>query len=391
MDGAQIIDLAVVLTLLAALLAGWARGLGRTLGGLAGAALGALVALTVVVPWVHGRVEGDNAPLALFVVCVVAIGIGAGLGTRLGEMLRHHAQEVRLGWLDALGGALTGGAVVAIVWTLVVPLAPLLGSAAATDSVGESRTLQTLTRVVPDSLQERTTYAWVLERSRPWLAEVAGSPATPPEIPDVDVDTAAVREASRSVVRISGDREGCHSVVTGSGFVVAPGRVMTNAHVVAGVSSPVVRAPGELPVRGTVVYVDEANDLAVIASDGLTTAPLTLRSGARSGSEGVVAGYPRGGPLRLDPAEIGAQRRTVVSIDGEPRPRRVLTLAADIDQGNSGGPVLGADGRVVGVVFAKSVDVDKVAFAVPVSVAGPVVERAASLRSPVDTGTCEAA
>lgn len=138
-------------------------------------------------------------------------------------------------------------------------------------------------------------------------------------------------------MRVSGDARACRSVVTGSGFVIAPDRVMTNAHVVAGVDAPVVRAPGELPVTGRVVYVDERQDLAVVATDGLDAPALSLRTGARSGDVAVVAGYLHGvRQLQLEAAQVVGQRSTIVTTDGQSRLRRVLTLASDIEQGNSG-------------------------------------------------------
>lgn len=393
MDGALLVDLLVVLTLLTAVLSGWARGLGRTVGALAGAVGGALLAVSVVVPWAEERLGPQTSPTLLVVVAgIVCVVAGATLGTSLGGLLRAGLSRIRLGWLDAAGGAVAGAGITAVIWVLVAALVPVVGSATITDSVSSSRALSALTRVVPDGLQDRTALARALERSQPWLAEVAGSPSQPPAIPAVDVDSAALEASSGSVVRVSGDARACRSVVTGSGFVIAPDRVMTNAHVVAGVDSPVVRAPGELPVTGRVVYVDESQDLAVVATDGLDAPPLTLRTGARAGDVAVVAGYPLGvRELQLDAAQVLGQRSTIVTTDGQSRLRRVLTVAADIEQGSSGGPVLGSDGRVVGVVFAKAVAVDRVAYAVPASVAAPVAERAPGLTEAVATGTCTAA
>lgn len=393
MDGALLVDLLVVVTLLTAVLSGWARGLGRTVGALAGAVGGALLALAVVVPWAEERLGPQTSPTLLVVVAgILCVVTGAALGTALGGLLHRALTRIRLGWLDAAGGALAGAVITAVIWVLVAALVPVAGSATVTDSVSSSRALAALTRVVPDELQDRTALARALERSQPWLAEVAGSPSQPPSIPAVDVDSAALQSSSASVVRVSGDARACRSVVTGSGFVVAPDRVMTNAHVVAGVDAPVVRAPGELPVTGRVVYVDERQDLAVVATDGLDAPALSLRTGARSGDVAVVAGYPHGvRQLQLEAAQVVGQRSTIVTTDGQSRLRRVLTLASDIQQGNSGGPVLGSDGHVIGVVFAKAVAVDRVAYAVPASVAAPVVERAPGMTEAVPTGSCTAA
>ncbi len=392
MDTAQVVDVVVVLSVAAAFLGGWSRGLGRTVGGLAGAVLGAAAAVLLVIPWVVESAAASSGQLPLaFLAGLVTIALATGLGSALGGVLGRGLTRLRLGWADTVGGALAGATATAIAWVLVSTFVPLTGSAPLADGVAGARTVQALTRVAPPALRDGAAIASMLERHQPWLADVAGSPSTSPTIPNVDVDTAAIRAATRSVVRVSGDAADCHQVVTGSGFVVAPDRVVTNAHVVAGVGSPIIRAPGELPVRGRVVHLDEKNDLAVIATTGLDAPALRVGDDAPKGSEAVVAGYPRGGPLRLDPAQLLARRTTVVSVDGTTGVRPVLMLAAAIAQGNSGGPVLGQRGQVVGVVFAKSVGVDGVAYAVPMSVVEPLAGRASSLVDEVPTGRCRAA
>lgn len=391
MDAAQVVDAVVVLSLLMAAVSGWVRGLGRTAGGLVGAVGGAAVAVLVVVPSVTSSFVDHEvllvASVAAFLLCVTLGGaIGTGVGGVIGDALRR----LSLGWLDSFGGAVGGTLVAGVTWLLVAALVPMTGSATLVDGVGGSRTIQAMGRAVPPAVAEEGGLARLLERTEPWLADVAGTPATPPEIPDVDVDSAAVREASRSVVRVSGEAGDCHNVVSGSGFVVAPDRVMTNAHVVAGVDSPIVRAPGELPARGRVVHVDEVNDLAVVATDGLDAPALTVADSTPTGGESVIVGYPQGGPLTLSPARVLSDRRAVVTVGDGSAPRPVVTLAAAISPGNSGGPVIGTTGEVVGVVFAKGVTVEDVAYAAPASVAGPLADRAESLTDSVPTGTCRA-
>lgn len=391
MDSALVVDVIVVLTLVCAVLAGWARGLGRTVGGVVGAVLGVTVGASLVLPLVAEHVDArPQVPVAMGAVIACAV-LGSLAGTGAGALLSRLLTRMRLGWADSVGGALAGAGVTVLAWALVAALVPATGSAVLTDSVSGSRAIAALTRSAPPALQDSESLARVLERTQPWLAEVAGSPTKAPTIPDVDLDTAAVRQATRSVVRVSGEAPGCRTAVTGSGFVVAPDRVMTNAHVVAGVDTPIVRAPGELPARGTVVYVDEEHDLALVATEGLDAPALRLDTDVRAGSEAVVAGYPGGGPLRLDPASVLSTRRTLVTVDGTGALRSVTTLGADIHRGNSGGPAIGSDGEVVGVIFAKAVGVDSVAYAVPTTVAAPVAERASSYYSAVATGSCEAA
>ena len=164
---------------------------------------------------------------------------------------------------------------------------------------------------------------------------------------------------------------------------------MTNAHVVAGVTEPIVEAPGQPAVQGRVVSFDAANDLALIAVDGLQTPPLALATPS-PGEEVAVAGYPFGGPFELRPASVMSSGPLTIRTDGATSTRDVVTLAADVDHGNSGGPVLTGDGEVAAVVFAKSETVDNVGFAIPTSTLSPLASAAPSLDAAVDSGACVA-
>ena len=136
------------------------------------------------------------------------------------------------------------------------------------------------------------------------------------------------------------------------------------------------------------VAFDAENDLAVIATDGLGVAPLGIADPPAAESDVAVAGYPFGGPLELRPARVMATGPLTISVDGSTSSREVVTLAADVDHGNSGGPVLTGDGLVGGVIFAKSQTVDNVGFAVPVGTLVPLAEQAPSLSDRVDSGSC---
>lgn len=391
MDSSLVLDVLLLLTLLGALVGGWGRGLGRTVGGLAGAVAG-LAAAVVLVPWLGVQLGESAARIPVQVVAgVLVVSLGLAAGRAVGGLVRRGMEALRLSWVDAVAGAIGSATVVALAWMIAVANVPLLGSSDLTAAVDRSRGLTTLSAATPDTVRDQVSATRLVERARPWLAEVAGSPTEPPAIPDVDVDTAAIRASSASVVRISGAADACPGVVTGSGVVVAPDRVVTNAHVVAGMDAPTVAPTGSGAVTGRVVHLDETNDLAVIATDGLDVPALRVSDEVGQGDVGVVAGYPGGGPLTLVPAEVVSQRRTLVSSEGGAASRRVLTIAADVERGNSGGPVLDEGGDVAGIVFGQSRGVDDVGYAVPVSVVGPLVDRAPALASPVDTGTCRAA
>ena len=177
---------------------------------------------------------------------------------------------------------------------------------------------------------------------------------------------------------------------SGSGFVIAKDRIVTNAHVVAGVSEPVVEIPGEGAFSGRVVYFDPSNDLAVISVSGVAAPPIPVGSTLPEGSEAVFDGYPLGGPFQSASASVERVAEvTLYDIYGNnPHPMEVYQLAAHVQSGNSGGPLLATNGVVVGVVFAKSTTVQNVGYAHTMAELAPVANGASSFTTPVSSGSC---
>jgi S1-C subfamily serine protease len=171
---------------------------------------------------------------------------------------------------------------------------------------------------------------------------------------------------------------------------VAADRVVTNAHVVAGVGSPVVEVRGGGALPGKVVYFDPVRDLAVIQVSGLSTPPLGLAGDLAAGDNAVFDGYPLGGPFRSNPATVQTVSTVgVPDIYGQnPSPLQLYSLAANVQEGNSGGPLVSTDGRVAGVVFAKAANGSGQGFALTNQELAPVVAKAAGLSQPVAAGHC---
>jgi S1-C subfamily serine protease len=213
----------------------------------------------------------------------------------------------------------------------------------------------------------------------------------PVEPPDPQVADPAAQAAAGGVVKVSGVAEQCSRGQEGSGFVVAPQRVVTNAHVVAGVDGPEVQVTGQgerLP--GTVVVFDPQRDLAVLAVPGLQAQPLKVGKDLGRGDSAVVAGFPLDGPFRSVPARV----RDVLDARGENiygTPgvvREVYSLFTRVEPGNSGGPLLDPSGAVVGVVFARSLDDSSTGYALTLAESRPVLASAGKASDAVDTGGC---
>lgn len=389
MNASSIVDVIVVVSLIAALLNGLGRGFVRTIGGLAGGILGGIGAYFAI-PFVSAWAAPEWRVLAVIGTAVVAIGLGFTLGSAVGSAFRRGIHKVRLGWFDRLAGGVVGVVITALVWVMATASIGLLGIPILSTSLASSSVIRTIDSLTPDPVRSLLAQlrAQVVDGGTAWLVEALDGPTEAPTIPSIATDQAAITAASASVVRVTGNAYQCGFGVTGSGFVAAPDRIVTNAHVVAGVTDPVVEAPGALPVPGRVVYVDAAQDLAVIATDGLDVAALPLDPEVVAGDQGIVAGYPFGGPLTLEPAEVVSDADTALLIGSTPSSREVLTLAANVNQGNSGGPLLALDGTVSGVVFGKGTSAANVGYAIPLSAVAPVVAQAESLTAAVDPGAC---
>ncbi|WP_448810828.1 MarP family serine protease [Agromyces bauzanensis] len=384
-----LLDVLLVVGFIVAIVNGYRAGLLRTAAGLVGLVLGGIAAFFVM-PWVAGIVPAPEwrAPVAL-AAALLLLSLGAWLGAVVGRALSRGARAVKLGVLDRVLGAIGNLLVTAFVIALVASGISAMGVPVLSPAIAGSRVLTALDQVTPAPartlLAELRTAA--LGQGIPWLVDVIGGPTEAPELPTGGVDDAELARAAASVVRITGTAYQCGINLSGSGFVVAQDRIVTNAHVVAGVTEPIVEAPGQAAVAGRVVAYDAENDLALIAVSGLATPPLAVAD-APAGADVAVAGYPFGGPLELRPARIMSVGPITIEEGGRTSTRDIVTLAADVDHGNSGGPVLTGDGAVGGVVFARSDSVANVGYAIPVTTLAPLAAEAPSLEQSVDSGSC---
>jgi len=391
MNPSNLLDVLLVLTLLVFIGEGIREGLARSLGGVLGVIVGGFVAF-LAVP-VLARIIPDSFWRVLIIVGVTVSLIfgGSALGRRIGRAIRDRREEGPSSG-SRLTGALVNGVVAALTLSMVAGGVSALGVPLFAQAISGSVVLRAIDAVTPapvDALLARVRAA-VLEEGLPAIGEALGGIANSPGIPNVPTDTDALSVAAQSVVRIGGTAFACGQNQTGTGFVIAPNRIVTNAHVVAGVDQPIVEAPNGQTLEGRVVYLDPIDDLAVVAVDGLLAAPLALSPALAVGADAVVEGYPYGGPFTTGAAEVLAVSvERIPDIYGNSRTEReVYTLAALVQPGNSGGPLLAPDGRVAGVVFARNADDPELGYAMTNTELAPVATAAPNLNAPVATGSC---
>jgi S1-C subfamily serine protease len=204
------------------------------------------------------------------------------------------------------------------------------------------------------------------------------------------LQSAVVQQARPSVLKITGVQQDCRKSVEGTGFVYAPERVMTNAHVVAGVDEPKV-AVGDEQLDATVVLFDPATDVAVLAVPGLGRSPLPFaREPADSGDDALVLGYPQDGPFDVQAARVrGTLDARGEDIYGRTTvTREIYALRSLVRQGNSGGPLLDPQGRVIGVIFAAAADDEQVGYALTVDEVAAEAQQGARATQRVSTQSC---
>jgi uncharacterized membrane protein required for colicin V production len=389
--GLTILDLALILMLLSYLIYGLRNGFMVTLGGIAGFVVGAVAAF-IAVPLVSGWVTDSGWRLTATVgAAVVLIALGHGLGTMIGRRIRHAVRIKPLHAVDRLIGGVVSVVVAALVMSMLAFSISSLGVPFVSQQLAGSRVIRYIDNITPTPVKSTMAQlrSTVIGDGIPKLIEGIG-PVTPVPVPNASTDTPALNQAAESVLKIAGTAFECGQNQTGSGFVVSPGRVVTNAHVVAGVSQPVVEVPDGGALPGRVVYFDPQRDIAVLAVDGLQSSPLPMSADLPEGSPAAFAGYPHGGPFQSKPATVqGISTIIVPDIYGSnPSPELVYRLAGDVQPGNSGGPLLTMQGEVAGLIFAKTTTDAALGFALTMADLEPVAAQASGLSNPVSPGQC---
>jgi S1-C subfamily serine protease len=371
----------VGLVLLLALF-GWAQGFMSGVLAFAGVALGAWIG-TRIGPLVLA--EGSRSPWAPAFGLVGALIVGsllAGLFRLFGAPVRRTLAAIPgFGALDGIFGALLVAAVgLAIVWILGA-LALQAGSYRMRQEVQRSAILQRLNTVLPPSGPLLNTL-----RALDPFPHVEG-PAVQVARPHAGiVRDPEVRRARASIVKVLGSA--CGLGIEGSGWVAGDGLVVTNAHVVAGERDTRVLLRGRDPgLPATAVHFDPRNDLAILRVRGLEARPLPIAGKPEAGSSAAILGFPLNGPSDVRPGRLGPTRR-VRSSDAYgrgPVERTMTALRGLVRSGNSGGPMVDGEGRVVTTIFAATTSGANGGYGVP----NAVVARAlADAGGPVSTGPC---
>ncbi|HSR83760.1 MAG TPA: MarP family serine protease [Streptosporangiaceae bacterium] len=394
----DLLDLILIALIAAFAVAGYRQGFIIGVLSLAGFVIGVTIG-SVIAPSVSRALakslswQAFLAILVVFGMAVLGMMVASGVGVAVRSRLTGRPATV----VDSLGGAAVNVTAVLIVAWLIGSFVLNAPFPAISRQVNNSAVLRTVDGVMP----RQTLYLPVFPQLRRLLANGpftqvfsaigADNGANVPPPSQTVLTSAALTRVEPSVVKILGVARSCSLRIEGSGFVISPQHVLTNAHVVAGVTNgPVVYSNGS-PYPGRVVLYDPQRDLAVIYVPGLTARPLHFAGPAADGTSAIVLGYPLDQPLQPVAARIGRSETAYGPNIYQTNfvNRQIYPIRAQIEPGNSGGPLVSPSGQVYGVVFAASTSLPNTGYALTTGEVASDVATGRSETVPVSTEGCQ--
>lgn len=389
----MLVDIIIILLFISSLARGREVGLVRqfcsTVGFLGGLFLGAWIIEPHIIGLAHTTLARSLLTLLVTLgTAVIFLTIGEYIGYTLKTKVR--LGRGKLDKADGYVGSIAAGLTLLVFVWLIAPVLAGLPVRDMKQSIDSSRIISFLDKGLPPAPNIIANLGRIIDPNG-FPQVFNGLEPTPPKdikAPPLGELKPAVQATRKSVVKVEG--RGCGGVVEGSGWVAAPNLVATNAHVVAGVSDPVVvDANGTHSV--TVVLFDPNLDFAVLRVNDLAGKPLKIDQAiAPKGTPGAVLGYPGGGGFNPQPAaimdEFTAEGRNIYGQGSTLRD--VYEVKAKIIPGNSGGPLINKSGSVMGVVFAESTSYDRVGYALTMEQVVQEINQAKSRHQAVSTGSC---
>jgi len=392
----DLLDLALIVIAAAFAVSGYRQGfiVGSLsfVGFVGGAVLGAEFGPAIARAIVGGPTQQDVVAVILLVSFAI---IGQFAASSIGAAMRQTMTSRSSTTIDAIGGS---GVSVLSMLLIAWAIGSVLISSPFTvvdQQVNNSVVLGTLDKIMPSPAKTMFSEFRRMLSNGPFpqvFSDIGAAHLFPVQAPDpAVVNDPDVLAAENRVVKVQGTAPSCDRSIEGSGFVYAPDHVLTNAHVVAGVTQgPVVTANGTT-YHATVVYYDPQVDIAVLYVPGLDLQPLQFAGAAQNGADAVVAGYPLDHSFTPVPARIGGVQNAVgpdIYQTGQVT-RQIYEIKAQVEPGNSGGPLLSTNGTVYGVVFAAAVGVPDTGFALTSTEVAADANAGADQTMPVSTQGCD--
>jgi|tagenome__1003787_1003787.scaffolds.fasta_scaffold20844782_2 S1-C subfamily serine protease len=387
------LDIILVLSVVIYALAGYQQGFLVGSTSTFGLLIGGFAGVRVAPMLLDGFAPGLSISIAALLVVLACAFLGQAAGSFLGSQLRARVTWQPARVIDALSGAaLSVVAMLLIAWVLGVAASGaqlrtlnqevrssvILGAVDEALPGGSDRVLSAFNALVDSSRFPRYLEPFAPERIKKVPPPTSGVTSRP-----------AIVDDQASVVKVLGSAASCSRTLEGSGFVYSDGRVMTNAHVVAGVTDPVVRID-DTDYPANVVFYDPDIDIAVLSVPDLDAPTLAFDQDAASGDQAAALGYPENGPYLASPVRVREQRtlRSPNIYGDETVYRDTYSLYAQVRPGNSGGPLVSLHGDVIGVIFAASVTDSNTGYALTASQVSEAAQSGVKAKASVGTGGC---
>jgi S1-C subfamily serine protease len=365
---------------------GWLRQFFSTVGFFGGLFLGALIG-PIFVNLAHTTLSRT------IITLVFTLGLAFCLllaGETIGLYLKKRVHIKKLNTIDNfLGSIISLVTMLFSIWICAAIISSLM-IPGLQSTINSTALVQDLNKALPNAPSVVSRLGSLVDPNGFPEVFIGGEPAPDKNaaLPNLGSLNNAINADKNSVVKIQG--LGCGGIVDGSGFVIGSDLVATNAHVIAGISHPSV-----IDSNGThsavPIWFDPNLDFAVLAVPNLAGNPLVIDSNiASNGTAAAVLGYPGGGPFTVKPADVLEEFSAVGrNIYGKnTTTRSVYELKADVIPGNSGGPLIEANGDVIGIVFAESTTYNQVGYALTANQITSAIKQAEAQNYAVSTGSC---
>ncbi|MEV8636740.1 MarP family serine protease [Streptosporangium sp. NPDC051023] len=357
---------------------------------------GGLLGMFIAPPIAGAVVEGDTERALLAIVIVfLAATIGQFASSTIGAVVRSHVTWEPAKVVDAVGGTFASAFSVLVIAWLIGSLIASSQFTMLSEQVNRSLLISTIDQAMPAAAKDfQKPFKDFIDTSGfPRVFDAIGGSQIV-EVPPPDQSVAKgpqLKRARRGIVKVQGVATSCRRHIEGTGFVFSQNKIMTNAHVVAGVNQGLEVTDylnNVHPAR--VVLYNPDRDIAILYVPGLNMPILRFDGTAKKGDDAIIAGFPHGQGYTLAEARIRVQQRAKGPDIYERKSviRDVYSIRGTVRQGNSGGPLLTPDGRVYGVVFAAALNQQETGFALTAAEVSPDAEDGSKLFNAVSTQEC---